>query len=160
MNKSVFINKICVYISSDHAGFEMKNGIQNCFDLKDFLYFVDLGPYKPGQVDYPDYAAFVAQKVLQNPNSYGIAICGTGIGMCVVLNKFKGIYAANLIRQQEAKLAREHNNINVLALSGRFVTLAENVTIIKTFFAAVFDVKSPRHKARIAKIKKIENQNV
>lgn len=154
-------NKIRIYVGSDHAGFEMKQQIINYNEFKDMFEFVDLGPFDNSPVDYPDYAEKLGEKLTKDPTAYGIGICGTGIGICIALNKIHGIYAANLIRHEEAALAKEHNNVNVIALSGRFVTLEENISIIKTFFAAQFDASkaSERHLNRLNKIKKLEEKN-
>ena len=155
MNKSEnALNKIKVYIGSDHGGFEMKEKIRTNPDLLKFIDFADVGTYSTDSVDYPDYAKRIGDHVLKNKGSYGIGICGTGIGICIALNKIKGIYAANVNKVIEGELAREHNNANVITLSGRFTTLEENIEIIKKFFSSHFE--DGRHKKRLEKIKKME----
>lgn len=149
--------KINVYIGSDHGGFEMKQKIINDKELNQIINFHDVGTYSSESVDYPDYAEKIGESVLANAGSYGIGICGTGIGICIALNKIHGIYAANVNKIEEAKLAKQHNNANVITLSGRFTTFEDNVSIIKNFFAEHFE--GNRHAQRIEKIKKIELDN-
>lgn len=149
-------NKIVVFIGSDHGGYKMKQDIQNDPELKKMIDFHDVGTHSEESVDYPDYAEKIADAVLKNKGSYGIGICGTGIGICIALNKFKGIYAANINKIEEAKLAKEHNNANVITLSGRFTSLSDNIELIKTFLNDKFE--SGRHMQRIEKIKEIENK--
>lgn len=149
-------NKLTLYIGSDHAGYEMKQKIISDSRLKNFD-FIDVGTNSNDSVDYPDYASILANNVLKN-KGYGIAICGTGIGISVALNKIKGIYTAVINDPNVAKLAREHNNLNVISLSGRFSTVDNNVKIIESFFSQ--DVSSDsRHIKRLNKIKDIEKQN-
>ncbi|MCF0217717.1 MAG: RpiB/LacA/LacB family sugar-phosphate isomerase [Malacoplasma sp.] len=150
-------NKIIVYIGCDHGGYEMKEQLLCNKELNTFIDFHDVGTYSPNSVDYPDYAKKIGEMVNANPGSYGIGICGTGIGISISLNKIKGIYAAKVDSVNEAKLAKEHNNVNTLALSGRFVSLAQNVEIIKAFFGSTFE--GDRHNKRIEKIKKLEDNN-
>lgn len=150
-------NKIKVFIGSDHGGYEMKENIKKSNELSEIIDFIDVGTNSLESVDYPDYAEKIAEQVLKNEGSYGIGICGTGIGMCIALNKIKGIYAANVNKTIEGELAKEHNNVNVLSLSGRFTSVAENIEIIKKFFSVNFE--SGRHSKRIAKIKELENKN-
>lgn len=150
-------NKIKVFIGSDHGGYEMKENIKKSNELNKIIDFIDVGTNSLESVDYPDYAEKIAEQVLKNKGSYGIGICGTGIGMCIALNKIKGIYAANVNKTIEGELAKEHNNVNVLSLSGRFTSVEENVEIIKKFFSVNFE--SGRHSKRIDKIKELENKN-
>lgn len=150
-------NKIKVFIGSDHGGYEMKENIKKSNELSEIIDFIDVGTNSLESVDYPDYAEKIAEQVLKNEGSYGIGICGTGIGMCIALNKIKGIYAANVNKTIEGELAKEHNNVNVLSLSGRFTSVEENIEIIKKFFSVNFE--SGRHSKRIAKIKELENKN-
>ncbi|MDE5767750.1 MAG: RpiB/LacA/LacB family sugar-phosphate isomerase [Malacoplasma sp.] len=149
--------KIRVYIGSDHGGFLMKENLKKVSELNCFIDFIDVGTYSEDSVDYPDYAKKIADKLLEDKGSYGIGICGTGIGICIALNKIKGIYAANVNKVVEAELAKEHNNVNVITLSGRFSTLEENVLIVKKFFSSTF--QEGRHKQRLEKIKKMEEKN-
>ncbi len=135
-----------IFIAADHAGFEMKDSIIE--SMKD-LSFEDLGTNSNDSVDYPDYAFTLSKKVLDNKGSFGILICGTGIGMCMAANKVSGIRCANLTSEKIASLAKEHNDANVISLSGRFVSLEENMQIINNFLNAKFE---ERHINRIKKI--------
>lgn len=146
------INKI--YIASDHAGFEMKNKIIE--KLASEYEFVDLGTNSNESVDYPTYAFNLCKEVLKT-NSVGILVCGTGFGMAIAANKVKGIRATNIIDPKMASLAKEHNNCNVITLSGRFNTLENNIDIIHNFMNATFDGNSDvgkRHQRRIDLIDK------
>jgi ribose 5-phosphate isomerase B len=138
-----------VAIASDHAGFEQKQQLADW--LRELGFEVhDLGPVAGEQVDYPDYAAKVAGEVASGAAARGILVCGTGIGMAIAANKYRGIRAANITTPDFAVLAREHNDANVLALSGRFVDLDTNKQIVANFF--VIDFCEGRHAARVQKI--------
>lgn len=142
-----------ISIASDHAGFEQKQ------ELAAYLTscghdVVDRGPASDDRVDYPDFAALVAHDVADGSAEYGVLVCGTGIGMAVAANKIHGIRAVNVINTQFAELAREHNNANVVTLSGRFVELDENKRILDTFLSAAFG--GGRHAGRVEKIMALE----
>ncbi len=111
---------------------------------------IDCGPASDDRCDYPDFAAKVAREVSVGAVDRGILICGTGIGMSMAANKVAGIRAANVISTEFAELAREHNNANVLCLSGRFVDLLTNEEICDVFLATSFG--EGRHAPRVAKI--------
>lgn len=155
MNKFNNQSKINVYIASDHAGYEMKKEIINSDELS-FINFIDLGTNSKESVDYPDYAKKLAENVIKN-KSYGIAICGTGIGISVALNKIKGIYTAVIMTPEIATLAKQHNDLNVISLSGRFNSLQNNINIIKNFLSSEFE---QRHQKRIDMLKEIESNNL
>ena len=143
-----------ISIASDHAGFEQKQ------ELRDYLTgkgheVVDRGPDSDDRVDYPDFAALVAHDVADGKADYGVLVCGTGIGMAVAANKIHGIRAVNCITTQFAELAREHNNANIVTLSGRFVELDENERILDAFLST--DFGDGRHEGRVAKIMALEN---
>ena len=142
-----------ISIASDHAGFEQKQ------ELAAYLTscghdVVDRGPASDDRVDYPDFAALVAHDVADGSAEYGVLVCGTGIGMAVAANKIHGIRAVNVINTQFAELAREHNNANVVTLSGRFVELDENKRILDTFLSTA--VGGGRHAGRVEKIMALE----
>ena len=143
-----------ISIASDHAGFEQKQA------LRDYLMgkgceVVDRGPDSDDRVDYPDFAALVAHDVADGAADYGVLVCGTGIGMAVAANKIHGIRAVNCITEQFAELSREHNDANIVTLSGRFVALEENERILDAFLATSFG--GGRHEGRVAKIMALEN---
>lgn len=146
INKLVFTN--------DHAAIEMKNKLLEHF--KDKYEVIDYGINQDISVDYPDYAASIVTDVLNNNGStLGIAICGTGIGMSISLNKFKGIRCANITDPRIAQLAKEHNNCNAIALSARFIDVDTNIQIINNFLNSNYD---SRHDKRLNKIILIENK--
>lgn len=152
--------KPLIYIGADHAGFLMKQQI--IAKLNNKYNFKDLGTNNNTKsVDYPIYAFKVADAVIKTPNAIGILVCGTGYGMCIAANKVKGIRAICLYDYKLASLAKEHNDCNVITLSGRFNKLENNIKIINNFMKAKFDHKDPkniRHVKRIKLITKRENK--
>ncbi len=142
-----------ISIGSDHAGFEQKQL------LKDYLAqegheVTDCGPDSDERVDYPDYAAAVCEEVASGRADFGVLVCGTGIGMAIAANKVHGIRAANIVREDFAALCREHNDANVITLSGRFVTFDENRKILDAFLSTSFG--GGRHEGRVHKIMALE----
>lgn len=147
-----------IYIASDHAGFEQKQAL--CAYLKDCGHEVcDLGPKTDDRVDYPDYAALVAREVARalasSKDVRGVLVCGTGIGMAIAANKIKGIRAANVTSPEFGALAREHNDANIVTLSGRFVSEDANKAILDAFLDTEFG--GGRHANRVAKITTLES---
>ena len=144
-----------ISIASDHAGFEQKQG------LVDYLVaqghdVIDRGPDSDERVDYPDYAALVARDVAGGAAERGVLVCGTGIGMAVAANKVDGIRAVNVINPQFAELSREHNDANVVAVSGRFIDESVNREILDAFVSTSFG--GGRHAGRVEKIAALENE--
>lgn len=146
-----------IAIGSDHAGFEQKER------LKDHLAsqgheITDAGT-DSGElsVDYPDYALAVAAKVSGGEADFGVLVCGTGLGMAITANKVNGIRAVNVTDPQFATLAREHNDANVVAVSGRFTPLQVNEEILDAFLTTPFG--GGRHGGRVDKITRAENSN-
>ena len=144
-----------VYIGSDHAGLELKAALVKRLSEKGHDVH-DLGPATTESCDYPVYAKGVCGKVLADagnatpgdePASFGILVCGTGIGMAMAADKVPGVRAANIINSEFAALCREHNDANVITLSGRFVPLEENERILDTFFTT--DFGGGRHAGRV-----------
>jgi RpiB/LacA/LacB family sugar-phosphate isomerase len=134
-----------IYIGSDHAGFELKNIIKK-FLTEEKYEVEDLGPYKYDyNDDYPDYAVKVCEKVLET-NGKGILICGTGQGMDIVANKIPGIYAAVCWDETSAKMAKEHENVNVLCLGGRTVEPELAKKMVKIWLETPFTPKEKIHK--------------
>jgi ribose 5-phosphate isomerase B len=142
-----------VAIASDHAGFEQKQQLTAWLRGLGFEVH-DLGPATDERVDYPDFADLVTMMVASGAVARGILVCGTGIGMAIAANKRCGIRAANITSPQFATLAREHNDANVIALSGRFVDLETNRQIVNNFLLA--DFGGGRHAERVRKILKLE----
>lgn len=142
-----------ISIASDHAGFEQKQR------LVDYLRslghdVIDEGPDSEERVDYPDFAVKVAKAVAGGLADRGVLVCGTGIGMALAADKVAGIRAANVINVQFARLCREHNDANVITLSGRFVELEENERIIDAFLTTEF--AGGRHAGRVEKIMNLD----
>lgn len=135
-------------IASDHAGFELKERIKRRFTGE--LEFEDFGTYTADSVDYPDFAHPVARDVSLGKVQSALLICGTGNGMSMTANKYRGVRAALCWSAQIAALARQHNNANILVLPARFVSDETAFSIVKTFFSAAFE--RGRHQRRIDKI--------
>jgi ribose 5-phosphate isomerase B len=146
--------KMRLSIASDHAGFEQKQALAAYLTSAGHT-VTDFGPQDDNRVDYPDFAALVANSVADGSAEFGVLVCGTGIGMAIAANKIHGVRAVNIINQQFAQLSREHNNANVITLSGRFVDLEENKRILDTFLNEPFG--EGRHAARVEKIMALEN---
>ena len=141
--------------ASDHAGFEQKQALVGYLASKGHD-VIDRGPDCDDRVDYPDYAARVAHDVVDGMAERGVLVCGTGIGMAVAANKIDGIRAANVTSPLFAALAREHNDANVVAVSGRFVDESVNREILDAFVSTSFG--GGRHAGRVEKIAALENE--
>ncbi len=142
-----------IFIASDHAGFELKIKLINKF--KSEYIFSDLGADTSDSVDYPDYASVLSEKIQNNEGCFGILICGSGIGMSIVANKFKKIRAALCINEEMAKLSRKHNNANILVLGSRLISYEEAIKCFIMFFKSKFE--AGRHQARLEKLNRIES---
>lgn len=145
-----------IYIGSDHAGFNLKNKIGRF--LKQAGYSVeDIGPYSYNKEDdYPDYALKVCRKVLDSKGK-GILLCGSGQGMDRAANKIPGIHAAVCWNKASAVVAKEHGNVNVLCMGGRFVRPHMAEKIVEIWLKNGFS-EEERHKRRIEKINDIEKR--
>ena len=142
-------------IASDHAGFEQKQQLAEY--LRNLGHEVlDRGPDSDDRVDYPDFAELVARDVAEGVAERGVLVCGTGIGMAVAANKIDGIRAANVTTPEFAALSREHNDANVVTVSGRFVALEENERIMDAFIETEFG--GGRHAGRVQKIMDLERK--
>lgn len=136
-----------VAIGSDHGGFEQKAPlIEALVGLGHEV--IDMGPHTDESVDYPEYAKLVAEAVSTHQADRGVLICGTGIGMALAADKVSGVRAAPINRADFAQLSRQHNNLNVLCLSGRFVSVEENVDILRAFMETPFE--GGRHERRVS----------
>ena len=144
-----------IAIASDHGGFACKQQLAAWLDERGYE-VEDLGTHSDESVDYPDFALPACERVVSGQAECAILVCGTGIGMAIAANKVAGIRAANVTSEPFAALARQHNDANVLTLSGRFVSLEENERIVETFLATGFE--AGRHERRIAKIARIEKE--
>jgi len=135
-----------IVIASDHAGFHLKEKIKE-FLQKENHDVIDVGCFSAESVDYPEFGAKAIEKILNKEAEYGILICGTGIGMSIVANRFPGIRAALCHEPFSAKMSRLHNNANVLVLGGRIIGEGIALEIVKTFFETPFE--GGRHERRI-----------
>jgi ribose 5-phosphate isomerase B len=137
-----------IFISSDHAGYNLKINIIKKLSKKQKI--VDLGPSSKNSVDYPDYAHKLSKKVSDNKGSFGILICGSGMGMSMTANKNKKIRAALCYSIKNTKLSRLHNNANIITLGGRLINKNKAFNLIKVFLSTKFE--GGRHLRRVKKI--------
>ena len=138
-----------IFISSDHAGFKLKETIKDyLIDKK--VKFEDLGPNDDNRVDYPDYAHKVANRVKLNKNNVGILVCGSGTGMNIAANKHKNIRAAQCFNLKSTKLSRLHNDANIITLGSRLITKKSALKFVSIFLNTKFD--GGRHLKRLKKI--------
>ena len=144
-----------VLIASDHAGFAGKENIKKILDQMGIGY-LDLGPGSETSVDYPDFAELVATGVANGDAERGILVCGSGIGMQIAANKVPGVRAALAWNEETARLCRQHNDANVLAVGSR-TTPAETIEkIVHAFLTTEFD--GGRHQQRLDKISRLEEK--
>ena len=152
------MNISTIYIGSDHRGFYLKQEIIKFLNTQN-LQVVDCGNsvYDPDD-DYPDYASKVAKRVVEDNNSLGIVICGTGVGVSISANKILGVRAALLDSIETIAIARAHNHINILALASS-LDLDLMPDIVATFINTELSFQE-RHVRRVSKIKELENNNI
>ncbi len=143
-----------VFIGSDHAGFELKQKLIERFQK--LVIFEDCGTNSTESCDYPVFAKAVSEKVLKSPGALGLLICGTGIGMSIAANKVKGIRAACVSEAFSAKMAREHNDAQILCLGARVIGEEKAAESFKAFLDAKLDTTNPRHQRRIELMKEME----
>jgi ribose 5-phosphate isomerase B len=142
-----------IAIGSDHAGYHLKEIIKSRL-LESGAEVDDLGTTSDASVDYPDYAAAVARRVASGANDRGILVCGTGIGMAMAANKVNGVRAASVSDLESARLGREHNDANVLALGARITPTDLALEIVQTFLDTPF--LGGRHQRRVDKVMALE----
>lgn len=146
-----------IAIASDHAGYAEKEQLKPL--LKELgIQFEDLGTVSPESVDYPDYARKVGEEVARGHVDQGLLVCGSGTGMAIAANKVPGVRAAVAWNEEVARLAREHNDANVLSLGARVTPPEELPKIVRAWFAAKFD--GGRHSRRVEKIREIEEEEL
>ena len=138
-----------IAIASDHAGYALKSRVVQWLTTQS-VKFKDYGTHSEQSVDYPDFAHLVAGEVESGAFDLGILICGTGVGVDITANKHQGIRSALCWNKDIARLAKSHNNANVICLPGRFITFEEAEEILMTFFNTTFE--GGRHQNRIDKI--------
>jgi ribose 5-phosphate isomerase B len=144
-----------ISIGADHAGFLVKNRIAEHL-ARTGHEVIDRGTASADSCDYPDFAAVVAHDVVSGRAGFGVLVCGTGIGMSIAANKVRGIRAAHSTSVDEVRLARAHNDANILALGARF-SGDDPVTLVDSFLETAFE--GGRHALRVAKIAAIEKDN-
>lgn len=145
-----------VAIGADHAGFEEKEKLKKTLDELGVEY-EDLGTNSLDSVDYPDFGARVGRAVASGEADEGIVVCGSGIGINIAANKIHGVRAAQAWNEETARLAREHNDANVLSIGARVIPEEEIPKIVKAWFGAKFE--GGRHAKRVEKITELENEN-
>ena len=142
-----------IAIGSDHAGFEQKLEVIRWLNKNGFQ-LMDMGVYENKSVDYPDYAHPVASAVEEGEAAFGILLCGSANGVCMTANKHQNIRAAICWQEEIAKLARLHNNANILCLPARFITTEEAINILTIFMST--DFEGGRHQNRVDKIANVQ----
>ena len=138
-----------IFISSDHAGFSLKNHIYKNLKKKNYK-IEDLGPFTDKSVDYPIFAKNLANKISRNKTSFGILICGSGTGMAMAANKVKNIRAAVCYNIKNTKLSRLHNNSNIITVGSRLISKNLAFKLVNIFLKTKFE--GGRHLRRIKKI--------
>ena len=139
--------KIC--IASDHAGYDLKEKIKDYLVNKS-ISVIDLGPFSKDSVDYPDFAKKVAKRLILRKSDAGVLVCGSGTGMAISANKFKGIRAAQCYNKSSTILSREHNNCNIICLGSRMLKYEDAFKYVTYFLNTKF--KGGRHQKRVNKI--------
>ena len=138
-----------IFISSDHAGFKLKENIKKKLK-KSKLNIIDLGPNENISVDYPDFAKKVARKVSLKKSNAGILVCGSGTGMAISANKFKKVRAAVCFNKASTCLSRQHNNANIITLGARLTKTTNALRLVNFFLSTKFE--GGRHLRRVKKI--------
>ena len=137
-----------IFIASDHAGYNLKKFIVSKLSKEKKI--LDLGPDSKNSVDYPDYGKKLSKKVASNKGSFGILVCGSGMGMAITANKTKNIRAALCYSVNNTKLSRLHNNANIITLGSRLINKNKAINLIKVFLRTKFE--GGRHLRRVKKI--------
>lgn len=151
---NLLMKKTRISLGADHAGFVLKKEIKTLLE-KLGCDVLDRGAHNGDRVDYPDYAAVVAKDVQDGNANYGIICCGTGIGMAITANKFRGIRAASIVDEYSLLMARKHNDLNVLCLGSRVIGGGTAMLLVETFLKT--DFEGERHQERLDKITELEN---
>ncbi len=141
-----------VVLGADHGGYELKEGIKSFLQEQGFQ-VADLGAHSSDSSDYPEFARSVSERVVSGQSDFGVLLCRTGIGMSIAANKVAGVRAALVINEEMARLAREHNNANVLCMGSLHTSADAAKSILRSFLEARFD-DGGRHERRLAKLEK------
>ena len=142
-----------IAIASDHGGFDLKENII-AYLIKKGLEVDNFGAHSADSVDYPDYGIKLAQAIIDNKFVRGILICGTGVGMSIVVNRFPGIRGTLCSDVYTAKMCREHNDSNILIMGGRVIDVSLAIEILEAWLNTEFE--GGRHQRRLDKINQIE----
>ena len=137
-----------IAIACDHGGYDLKEAIKDRY--KDRFEFIDLGTHSKDSVDYPDFAEALAQEIIKGKAARGILICGTGIGISIAANRHREIRCALCTDTTMARLTRQHNDANVLALGARITGVEAAFDIVETFLKTEFE--GGRHARRVEKL--------
>ena len=141
-----------ILIASDHAGYKLKKILIQ--ELQGEIKFDDLGPFSEDSVDYPEYAIKLSKKIDLKKDLLGVLICGSGIGMSMVANRFKNVRAALCMNNKMSMLARQHNNANILVLGSRLISEQEAIKCLLVFLKTNYE--GGRHQARLDKFNLVE----
>jgi ribose 5-phosphate isomerase B len=144
-----------IALGADHAGFALKEVVRDWLEGQGHK-VLDVGTHTADSVDYPDYASAVTDTLLTGAAERGILVCGTGIGMAMAANKVPGVRAASCVDTYMARMAREHNDANVLALGARIVGALEAIEIVRVWLETAF--AGDRHARRLAKLAALEHK--
>jgi ribose 5-phosphate isomerase B len=145
-----------IALGADHAGFELKEALK-AWLIDGGYQVLDFGAHSPESVDYPDYAAQVAEAVADHKVERGVLVCGTGIGMSIAANKMPGVRAALCSDLYTARMSREHNDANILTLGGRLMGREMAVDILRMWLETEF--LGGRHQRRVDKIDEIDQRH-
>ena len=137
-----------IFIASDHAGYKLKTSVISKFSKKHVI--IDLGPKSNNSVDYPYFAKKLSKKVASKKGSFGILICGSGMGMAITANKRKNVRAALCYSVKNTKLSRLHNNANIITLGERLIDKNKAFNLIRVFLSTKFE--GGRHLRRVKKM--------
>jgi len=144
-----------IVVGSDHAGFELKTMVADHLEAAGHA-VIDVGTHDSVSVDYPDYGAAVGRAVVGGEAELGIAVCGSGVGICIAANKITGVRGATVHDVTSARLSREHNNANVMCLGQRFIGPQVALDAVDAFLTAQF--AHGRHDRRVDKIHQLEQE--
>ena len=146
-----------IAIGSDHRGYKLKEEIKRYFEEKE-IEFKDFGTDSEERMDYPKIASEVSKSIQKKECDLGILICGTGFGMTIVANKYKGIRCADCYSEETAKFAKGHSNVNILSLPADFVNTSKAISIIRMWLGTEF--MGGRYQDRIKMIEEIEKEKM
>ncbi len=145
-----------IVVGSDHGGLELKKAVLELLEKRG-LEWADYGTNGSDSVDYPDFGAKVASAVSTGAAEKGVLICGTGIGMSIIANKFPGIRAALVHDEFTAQMSKEHNNANILVMGGRILSVEDGVKLVEIWLDTEFE--GGRHQNRLLKIAAAEQNS-